>query len=206
MGFGRDAVPLARASVVFEVAGGSVDAPADPRFAERAGAFVTLSEHPSRGLRGCMGHPMPVLPLGEAVERSARSACRDPRFPPLRSEELDRVMVEVTVLSPPEHLAYGSPDLVRQVRVGRDGLMIEFMGRSGLLLPQVPVEHGWDAAEYLDHLSMKADLPPSAWTDPRASIWSFTGDIFSEVAPNVFPEDRYGWDRDGRRGQDAHRR
>lgn len=208
MGIGREAVSLARSSVESEVLGGDVlSSPSDPAFKERSGAFVTISEYPSHDLRGCIGYPMPVLPLGEAIEQSARSACHDPRFPDLRAEELPHVSIEVTVLSVPRYLHYSSPEeLESQIRIGRDGLIIELMGRRGLLLPQVPTEWGWDVPEYLANLSLKAGLPPTAWRDPRARVQSFTGEIYSETSPGVPPEDRDGRYREGRRGQDAHRR
>ena len=92
--------------------------------------------------------------------------------------------VEVTVLTVPERIRAGSPaELLSEVVVGRDGLIIEYRGNRGLLLPQVPVEWGWDAEEYLAHLSMKAGLPPDAWTYPGVTISSFRGEIYKETSP-----------------------
>ena len=165
MSFGSEAVGLARAAIDSEVLGTRFDNVAsDARFREESGAFVTLSTHPGHDLRGCIGYPMPFFQLGWAIEEAARAACHDPRFPDLGEDEVDRVTVEVTV-------------------VGRDGLIIEYRGNRGLLLPQVPVEWGWDAEEYLAHLSMKAGLPPDAWTYPGVTISSFRGEIYKETSP-----------------------
>ena len=184
--FGEEAVRFARAAVESEVRGASApDRPANPRFSEMAGAFVTISEYPSHDLRGCIGYPYPVLPLADALEQAARSACHDPRFPDLTEGELGGVTVEVTVLGVPHEIRVDSPGMYPDsIVIGRDGLIIELMGRRGLLLPQVPVEWGWDAMEYLAHLSMKAGLPPDAWTHPAARISAFTGEIYREDFPH----------------------
>ncbi len=180
---GTEAVRLARAAAESEVVGGEVAVPGGGAFSEPSGAFVTLSTFPGHALRGCIGYPMPVFPLGEAICRSARGACHDPRFPDLRAEELDRVVFEVTVLTPPSRMS-GPPEEIRDsIVVGRDGLILELMGHRGLLLPQVPGEFGWDAAEFLANLSYKAGLPPDAWTHPAAVISRFQGRIFRETEP-----------------------
>lgn len=186
MTFGTDAVRLARASVVSEVRGGPVGfLPEGDRFGEPSGAFVTLNTYPDHELRGCIGFPMPVYPLAKALEEAARAACHDPRFPDLGVGELDGITVEVTVLTVPEPLKATDPEgIVDEVVIGRDGLIIDYRGRRGLLLPQVPVEWGWDARRFLAHLSMKAGLPPDAWMSPGARISSFRGEIFSETSPN----------------------
>ncbi len=185
MPFGDEAVALARAAIRSETEGIPMHAPVgDPRFGEPSGAFVTLETYPIRDLRGCIGYPMPVLPLGDAIEQAARSACHDPRFPDLEPSEVPHVTVEVTVLTVPKEVPHDSPeDLLSKIEIGRDGLIIELFGRRGLLLPQVPVEWGWDAREFLDHLSVKAGLPPDAWTSPGARISAFGGDVYSEESP-----------------------
>lgn len=148
-----------------------------------AGVFVTLSTFPGHDLRGCIGIPMPVLPLRLALEQAARSACHDPRFPPLSADEARRVTVEVTLMSVPERVGCPKEELPSRIVIGRDGLIIRLGGRSGLLLPQVPVEWGWDAYEYLAHLSLKAGLPQDAWMSTDAVIESFTGRVFRETEP-----------------------
>ena len=185
MSFGSEAVGLARAAIDSEVGGTDLNHEvSDSRFRDASGAFVTLSTYPGHDLRGCIGFPMPLLPLGKAIEEAARAACHDPRFPDLGAEEVDCITVEVTVLTVPEEIrADGPDDLLAQVVVGRDGLIIGYRGRRGLLLPQVPVEWGWDAGEYLTHLSLKAGLPPDAWTYEGARISAFRGEIYTETSP-----------------------
>ena len=180
---GEEAVRSARAAAVSETSGAPYEVLADGIFGEPRGVFVTYSTYPSHGLRGCIGYPMPVLPLGEAIEASARAACHDPRFPDLRRRELDSLTVEVTVLTVPEPMDVPKEDLPGAIEIGRHGLIITCAGRRGLLLPQVPGEWGWDAVEYLEYLSMKAGLRPDAWKRPDAEIESFEGEIFHEVSP-----------------------
>lgn len=183
MGIGESAVAFVRLCIGSEVRG--TPAPGTPpELSEPRGVFVTVNQFPSGGLRGCIGYPYPVMPLGEAVDSSARSACHDPRFPDLSPSELDGVTVEVTILSVPEELVFRDPrSLLDMVHIGEDGLIIEYHGRRGLLLPQVPVEQGWDVETFLCYLSMKAGLPPDAWEREGARIWSFGGEVFSETSP-----------------------
>ena len=128
------------------------------------GAFVTLHQGASgrRELRGCIGRMTASLPLEETVRTMAREAAfRDPRFPPLKRGELEQCHIEISALSPMSVC----PD-PRQVKVGVHGLYLVRGGRSGVLLPKVPVEQGWDLEEYLDQLCLKAGLPPGCrwWT------------------------------------------
>ncbi|MGN0098429.1 MAG: TIGR00296 family protein [Candidatus Methanomethylophilaceae archaeon] len=184
MGVGESAVAFARLCIESEVRGTAAPVPPEHGFGDPRGVFVTVNEFPSGDLRGCIGYPYPVMSLGDAVDSSARSACHDPRFPDLSVRELDHVTVEVTILTVPEEIDHDDPrSLPGMVHIGEDGLIIEFKGRRGLLLPQVPVEWGWDAETFLRHLSMKAGLPPDAWTWDGARIWSFGGEVFSETSP-----------------------
>ncbi len=185
MSLGEAAVRFASRCVRDEVSGtGDCSPPDEAGFDENRGVFVTLNRHPSGELRGCIGYPYPVMPLSDALSGAARSACHDPRFPDLHPSELDGITVGVTILTVPEELEAegpeGIPDLVE---IGRDGLIIECMGRRGLLLPQVPVEWGWDKIEYLEHLSAKAGLPKDAWTWDGTKLYAFGGTIFSETSP-----------------------
>ena len=184
MGVGESAVAFARLCIESEVRGTAAPEIPQDGFDDPRGVFVTANTFPSGGLRVCIGDPDPVMPLGEAIDSSARSACHDPRFPDLSERELDGVVVEVTVLTVPREIGYDDPrSLPGMVHIGEDGLIIECMGRRGLLLPQVPVEWGWDAETFLRHLSMKAGLPPDAWTWDGVRIWSFGGEVFSETSP-----------------------
>lgn len=185
---GRLAVSLARRAVEACVAGTGGFRPPDelpPSFRRKAGVFVTLNTYPERELRGCIGYPEPVLPLIEALLDAARSAAtRDPRFPPVSPDELDRIVVEVSLLTPPEPIVVKDPrEYLRVVRIGRDGLIVDDGLSRGLLLPQVPVEWGWDVHEFLDHTCMKAGLPASAWMERGTRLFRFSAEIFDEREP-----------------------
>ena len=148
--------------------------PLTPRLSEKRGAFVTLHEHGD--LRGCIGYVEAVKSLYLAVSDMAVAAStQDPRFPPVRVEELDKIDIEITVLSPLRPLP--SPD---SVIVGKHGLVIRKGYRSGLLLPQVPVEQGWDRDQFLTHTCLKAGLPPDAYKQKDAQLFTFTGQVFGE--------------------------
>lgn len=155
--------------------GGTPEAkPLTPKLAEKRGAFVTLHEHGE--LRGCIGYVEAVKPLYQAVSDMAVAAStEDPRFPPVRVEELDSIEIEITVLSPLRPLP--SPD---SVVVGKHGLVIRKGFRSGLLLPQVPVEQGWNREQFLMHTCLKAGLPPNSYKDKDAQLSCFTGQVFGE--------------------------
>lgn len=153
-------------------------------FEEPRGVFVTLHTHPEHSLRGCIGIPLPVMPLKEAIVESAQSATRDPRFPPLKEDEIDKIIIEVTILTKPELIKVSQPkDYSSHIVLGRDGLIVEQSIYRGLLLPQVPIEQGWDKEEFLSHTCMKAGLMPDAWLDKNTKFFKFSGQIFFEVEP-----------------------
>ncbi|MDR2069877.1 MAG: AmmeMemoRadiSam system protein A [Treponema sp.] len=138
------------------------------------GAFVTL--HKKGQLRGCIGRMTSPEPLEKTVRTmAAEAAFRDPRFPPLARDELDVCRIEISVLSPMEPCA--DP---RQVKVGIHGLYLVYRGRSGVLLPQVPVEQGWDLDEYLEYICVKAGLPPHSYDQLGAALSTFTATVFGE--------------------------
>jgi uncharacterized protein (TIGR00296 family) len=152
----------------------------------RRGVFVKLNEYPSMELRGCVGFPKPVDDLEVLTVRAALAAAfEDPRFEPVRDlEEMARLVVEVSVLTEPELIdVEDRRALPKEVEVGRHGLIIELRNRAGLLLPQVPVEYGWDAEEFLLNLCLKAGLGPTEWLNPRARIYRFEAEVFSEERP-----------------------
>jgi len=153
-------------------------------FEEKAGVFVTINTYPEKMLRGCIGIPEPIMPLNKAIKEAAISACHDPRFPDLREEELDNIIIEVTVLTPPELIKCKPKDYPMYVEVGRDGLIIEKGWYKGLLLPQVAVEYKWNAEEFLSHTCMKAGLPPDAWLDEETKVYKFQGEVFAEEEPH----------------------
>jgi uncharacterized protein len=185
---GEFLVRLARKAIFEYLAGGVVIQPpkdADARYLEKRGVFVTLHTHPAGSLRGCIGFAEPIKPLAAAVIESAVSAATgDPRFPPLTLDELAATVIEVTVLTPPERVIARDPDdYLRQIEVGRHGLIIEKGLCRGLLLPQVPDEQSWSCEEFLAGLCMKAGLPESAWKDGITRLYRFEGVIFSETEP-----------------------
>lgn len=161
--------------------------PPSPRLYEKSGAFVTIEKliGEERILRGCIGYPLPHLPLIEAVMESAISAAlEDPRFPPLKVDELKEVVFEVSVLTPPTLLRVNDPkEYPKRIRVGRDGLVVEMGFYKGLLLPQVPVEYGWDEETFLSECCMKAGLPPDSWLSRDLKVYVFTAEVFTETSP-----------------------
>ena len=177
---GRIAIQLARAVLEERIGRKKVDFPRlPPVFQEKRGVFVTLKK--GGDLRGCIGFPTPVYPLGEAIRGAALAAAlEDPRFPPVGPGELSQVRLEVTVLSVPVLLSCRAAERPEKIRVGSHGLIVRRMGRSGLLLPQVPTEWGWDAVEFLDHTCLKAGLPRGCWKDEATEVYTFEGQIFSE--------------------------
>jgi len=160
---------------------------ADSELSIRRGVFVTLFDQLiSRGLRGCIGNPFPKTSLlNETVRCAVEAATMDPRFAPLRQDEFLRsIAVEVTVLSPLEHIMVKSPlDLPLNIKVGRDGLFVDGVGTRGLLLPQVAVDEGFDEEEFLNECCLKAGLMPDAWVTGSVKVARFQGQIFSEEAP-----------------------
>jgi len=145
----------------------------DRRLMASGATFVTIKDRYGN-LRGCIGNIFPVMPLYESVQKNAiAAATADPRFPPLRPEELEGLSVEVTVLSPLERIT-DPEDIV----IGRHGLFIVKGSKSGILLPQVPVEFGWDRKTFLKEVSLKAGLPEDAWKD--GELYRFTAEIIKE--------------------------
>ncbi len=140
---------------------------------ENGAAFVTLKK---RGeLRGCIGHVIARVPLFQCVVDVARSAAiHDTRFSPVKPDELKDITYEISVLTAPE------PTSPEKIEVGRDGLIMKRGGRSGLLLPQVPIEWNWNKEEFLAHTCMKAGLPSNCWKDPETTIESFRAIVFGE--------------------------
>jgi AmmeMemoRadiSam system protein A len=151
-------------------------APASDVLKEKRGAFVTLKK---RGqLRGCIGYIRAFKPLAETVQEMAVAAAfRDPRFPPLSAEEFKDLQFEISVLSPLKKIKD-----IREIEVGKHGLYLVNGYRSGLLLPQVATEYGWDKETFLEETCYKAGLPPDAWQDQQTEIYIFSADYFGEDA------------------------
>ncbi len=182
---GKKAVKYARNVVENKVKNDTIPGFDEDFFDEKQGAFVTLHTHPNHDLRGCIGIPTPVMKLKDAIAEGASSATRDPRFPPLSVDELDKIIIEVTILTKPEIIKVDKPqEYVDTIKIGRDGLIVEKGMFKGLLLPQVPVEQEWDKEEFLNHTCMKAGLPPDSWFETDTKIYKFSGQIFTETKPN----------------------
>ena len=154
------------------------------KFSFNAGVFVTIND--KSGLRGCIGYPLAVKKLSDALTDAAISASTDdPRFPSIRQNELNDLVFEVTILSETEEISASlSDEIIQEIKIGRDGLIIEKNFQSGLLLPQVPVEYNWSVVDFLNHTCHKAGLPNGSWKDKDTKISKFQGIIFREILPN----------------------
>jgi hypothetical protein len=156
----------------------------EEKFSFNSGVFVTLNN--PDGLRGCIGFPMPEKKLSHAIiEGAIAAATEDPRFPSVKTNELNDIVFEVTVLTPPIVVDVSDPmEYLEKIKVGRDGLIIRHSFSSGLLLPQVPVEYGWNVEEFLQHTCEKAGLARDTWKNESVKIEKFEGIIFKEETPN----------------------
>ena len=156
----------------------------EKKFSFNSGVFVTLNN--PDGLRGCIGFPMPEKKLSHAIiEGAIAAATEDPRFPSVKTNELNDIVFEVTVLTPPVEIDVSDPtEYLEKIKVGRDGLIIRHSFSSGLLLPQVPVEYGWNVEEFLQHTCEKAGLSRDTWKNESVKIEKFEGIIFKEETPN----------------------
>ncbi|MDR1149748.1 MAG: AmmeMemoRadiSam system protein A [Spirochaetaceae bacterium] len=145
---------------------------------QKCGAFVTLHEMYAgkQSLRGCIGRMTSDKALQKTVRDMAlEAAFGDTRFPQLTKDEWPHCDIEISVLSPMELCA--DP---HSIEIGVHGLYLILWGRAGVLLPQVPVEQGWDLTEYLDYICRKSGLPPGAYMEPDARLYTFTAEVFSE--------------------------
>lgn len=154
------------------------------KFSYNSGVFVTLNK--AEDLRGCIGFPTPERKLYQSlVDAAIASATEDPRFPPVRYEELSDISFEVTVLTPPEEIGVENTlEYPSKIKVGRDGLIVRWEFGAGLLLPQVPVEYGWTEEEFLNHTCEKAGAPQDCWKRKSTKILRFEGIVFKETSPN----------------------
>ncbi len=172
----RKLMEIAKASIVESVTGkkGSYSEVTEERLKENCGAFVTIKKHGQ--LRGCIGYIIAVKPLHETVKDVARSAAiNDPRFRPMTEEELKDMEIEISALTPLKRI-----DDVSEIEVGKHGLYMKRGFYSGILLPQVATEYGWDRDTFLQHTCQKAGLPVTAWKDSSTEIYIYSADVFSE--------------------------
>lgn len=167
----KELLELARNTIISHVKGRKAAEvlPDDQRLRANSATFVTIKRNGQ--LRGCIGNIMPVIPLYQSVISNAVSASsRDPRFPPMTEAELKDMEIELTILSPLEPLGN-----INEIIVGKHGLYLTNGNTSSVFLPQVPVEQQWDLNEYLENLSLKANLPRDAWKISK--LYIFTADI-----------------------------
>ena len=172
----RYLISLVRESIERKFDGEDIprNSPDDPLLQEPCGAFVTLKN--TGVLRGCIGRMESERPLWETVALMGRAAAfEDPRFAPVTPEELSGLSLEISVLTPFEPL-----EDPQAVEVGKHGLLVEKGVNRGVLLPQVAAEHGWSAEEFLRNVCFKASLPPDAWKDPDAKLYTFSAVIIEE--------------------------
>ncbi len=167
---------IARMSVESAVRGEWGEPPStdDPALLEKRGAFVTLKKYGE--LRGCIGYVLPIKPLYLSVWDVAKEAAlNDPRFSPVTEQELKELSYEISALSPLYRVSS-----LDEIKIGRDGLMVKKGFYSGLLLPQVPIEEGWNLTEFLAYTCLKAGMPPDCYKDPLTEIYRFEAEVFSD--------------------------
>jgi uncharacterized protein (TIGR00296 family) len=188
---GKLLVKIARKAVEeYLKTGKQISTPEDipKKLLQPCGVFVTINSirNGEKELRGCIGYPYPTTPLAQAVIESAiSSATQDPRFYPLSLSELDHVVFEVSVLTPPKLVeADKTSEYPSKIKVGQDGLIVERGMFKGLLLPQVPVEWEWNEEEFLCQCCIKAGLPPDNWLLKDTKIYKFQAIVFEEEKPN----------------------
>lgn len=185
-GEGAELVRLARRAVETYLRDSAIIRP-EKDLPDRAGVFVTLNyltSNKEEHLRGCIGFPLPEKKLQQSVVDAAiAAATEDPRFPPVDRQELDRIIFEVSVLTTPEEIRVKPADYKKEIRIGRDGLVLRWRHGSGLLLPQVPVELKWGVDEYLANICCKAGAPADAWLDPASKLYRFQALVFKEDEP-----------------------
>jgi AmmeMemoRadiSam system protein A len=149
--------------------------PSTSNLQKECGVFVTLKKKKDKELRGCIGYISGVKPLREAVrDCTVESATRDLRFTPLQQGEDQAVSIEISVLTPPQKISD-----IKQIEIGKHGLIISKGLRRGVLLPQVPVEWGWNRDDFLKAICQKAGLPENAWKQ-GAELFIFSAQVFSE--------------------------
>ena len=171
----KNLLKLARSSIASKLTNAEIpDIPTTRSLSEHCGVFVTLTKMDA--LRGCIGYITARKPLLATVADSARAAAfEDTRFSPLIEEELAEIIIEISVLSPPQRIKD-----IEKIQVGKHGIILRQGYYSGLLLPQVATEYGWDRETFLANTCYKAGLPANCWKDPDVIIETFSALIFNE--------------------------
>lgn len=170
---GSKLLKLARESIQEEFSKTPPKFPAGKQFKQARGIFCTLKKN--NNLRGCIGFPLPSYPIAEAVYQAAKSAAfQDPRFPPLTEDELKEIKIELSILTLPQDTE------IKEIKLGEDGLICDYHGYQGLLLPQVASENNFSKVKFLECLCNKASLPKDAWSKQGFKLQRFQAQIFSE--------------------------
>ncbi|MCX6749009.1 MAG: AmmeMemoRadiSam system protein A [Candidatus Pacearchaeota archaeon] len=171
---GEKLLKLARASIEEEFSSIKPEIPERKQFKQARGVFVTLTRN--KKLRGCIGIPYPEKAITQAIYEAAKSsAFSDPRFPSVKEEELKDIKIEISILTIPEDV-----NDISEIKVGRDGLICNYLGYAGLLLPQVATEYKMTRIQFLEALCNKAGLPRDNWQSKNFKIKKFSCQIFSE--------------------------
>jgi AmmeMemoRadiSam system protein A len=167
----KQLLELAHEAIQSLLEGREISTLSSPRFAAPRGVFTTI--YLRSRLSGCVGYPLPIAPLHRAIVETARGAAfEDTRFPPITLNEARELEVSLSVLSSLRRVK------AEEVEVGSHGLLVSKDGRRGLLLPQVPLEHGWDRVTFLEQTCRKAGLPSNAWQE--ATVEVFTAEVFGD--------------------------
>lgn len=165
--------------------GGKINLLEKKEFKQARGVFVTLYTFPIHKLRGCIGFPYPSMEIAKAVVEAAKSAAfSDPRFPPLKKGELNNIIIEISILTIPQE------STLKEIEIGKHGLICNYLAYSSLLLPQVATEHNLNKLEFIEALCQKAGLPNDAWQKPNFRLYKFQAQIFREKEPNGEIEER----------------
>jgi len=183
---GKKLISIARLTIknYFETKKFELKKFSDKYLEKKMGIFVTIHTFPQKDLRGCIGYILP-LQLWEGAQRAAyASAFCDPRFPSLKKEELDKIVIEISILTEPRPIKCKPEDYEKNIKIGEDGLIIRNGPYYGLLLPQVAVHQHWKAKEFLCNLCFKAGLTPDFIHDKNTELWKFQAQIFAEKEPN----------------------
>lgn len=181
---GKKLIKLARNTIdsAFTRKDIKVNSKIQKEFSEKMGVFVTLNI--GKQLRGCVGFPDAVYPLHEGISKAAMSAAfNDSRFAPLTKKEFNNVKIEVSILSVPRMIEVSNPeDYIKNIEIGKEGLIVKGTFESGLLLPQVAKEQGWNQEIFLSQTCVKAGLPADSWHDFNiCRVYKFRSDVFSET-------------------------
>ncbi len=172
----KELIEVARQTISLKLQHGKFEqaVPSSPALSRPCGAFVTL--HENGDLRGCIGTFQSNRPLVNTVQEMAVSAAeRDPRFPSLRPDEIESIDIEISALSPLREIKD-----VSEIEVGSHGIYITRGFHTGVLLPQVATEYGWNRETFLQHTCLKAGLQPEAWKEAGTKIEIFDAQVFGE--------------------------